>query len=134
MACCSRMRAAMRPGFIGAAATRRPCRARKATRATGEGNAVRISGHSRNGDVSTNFGAPRQGFAMYALWISLGIQPGDGDDERISAETRSRRVAAYRSAMKPRSEEHTSELQSRENLVCRLLLEKKNTKNRPAQA
>src|SRR5690606_41642962 len=30
-----------------------------------------------------------------------------------------RRVAA-------RSEEHTSELQSRENLVCRLLLEKKN--------
>src|SRR5690606_41503937 len=29
----------------------------------------------------------------------------------------------------PRSEEHTSELQSRENLVCRLLLEKK-TKNK----
>src|SRR5690606_40473601 len=29
-----------------------------------------------------------------------------------------------------RSEEHTSELQSRENLVCRLLLEKKNTPNR----
>src|SRR5690606_41043902 len=27
----------------------------------------------------------------------------------------------------PRSEEHTSELQSRENLVCRLLLEKKTT-------
>src|SRR5690606_875826 len=27
-----------------------------------------------------------------------------------------------------RSEEHTSELQSRENLVCRLLLEKKNQK------
>src|SRR5690606_34497388 len=29
---------------------------------------------------------------------------------------------------KMRSEEHTSELQSRENLVCRLLLEKKNNK------
>src|SRR5436309_5019257 len=28
-------------------------------------------------------------------------------------------------ACAPRSEEHTSELQSRENLVCRLLLEKK---------
>src|SRR5690606_39975994 len=27
--------------------------------------------------------------------------------------------------MRPRSEEHMSELQSRENLVCRLLLEKK---------
>src|SRR5690606_39447816 len=31
-----------------------------------------------------------------------------------------------RAAEPPRSEEHTSELQSRENLVCRLLLEKKN--------
>src|SRR5690606_41141057 len=30
-------------------------------------------------------------------------------------------------ARRPRSEEHTSELQSRENLVCRLLLEKKKT-------
>src|SRR5690606_41426780 len=30
-----------------------------------------------------------------------------------------------------RSEEHTSELQSRENLVCRLLLEKKKTKKQP---
>src|SRR5207302_5822715 len=29
-----------------------------------------------------------------------------------------------------RSEEHTSELQSRENLVCRLLLEKKKKTNR----
>src|SRR5690606_24151362 len=29
---------------------------------------------------------------------------------------------------RPRSEEHTSELQSRENLVCRLLLEKKKKK------
>src|SRR5690606_41306612 len=36
-----------------------------------------------------------------------------------------------------RSEEHTSELQSRENLVCRLLLEKKKknpSNNRPIQA
>src|SRR5690606_40895367 len=30
-----------------------------------------------------------------------------------------------------RSEEHTSELQSRENLVCRLLLEKKKQKHSP---
>src|SRR5688572_31757574 len=29
----------------------------------------------------------------------------------------------------PRSEEHTSELQSQSNLVCRLLLEKKKKKN-----
>src|SRR5438874_5101333 len=31
-------------------------------------------------------------------------------------------------AQRPRSEEHTSELQSRRDLVCRLLLEKKKTK------
>src|SRR5690606_40466453 len=31
-----------------------------------------------------------------------------------------------------RSEEHTSELQSRENLVCRLLLEKKKRKDNPS--
>src|SRR5690606_72459 len=35
-------------------------------------------------------------------------------------------TAAYRPG---RSEEHTSELQSRENLVCRLLLEKKKRKS-----
>src|SRR5690606_41208713 len=35
------------------------------------------------------------------------------------------RSPSPRSCPRPRSEEHTSELQSRENLVCRLLLEKK---------
>src|SRR5690606_40948148 len=35
------------------------------------------------------------------------------------------RLAHLGGAEPPRSEEHTSELQSRENLVCRLLLEKK---------
>src|SRR5690606_41947624 len=35
---------------------------------------------------------------------------------------------------KRRSEEHTSELQSRENLVCRLLLEKKNARTTTAPA
>src|SRR5436309_4817618 len=41
---------------------------------------------------------------------------------RACASTRSGRVILRR------SEEHTSELQSRENLVCRLLLEKKKKK------
>src|SRR5690606_40206710 len=36
--------------------------------------------------------------------------------------------AALCRALADRSEEHTSELQSRENLVCRLLLEKKKKK------
>src|SRR6266511_2774071 len=36
-----------------------------------------------------------------------------------------RRAPGRRRCTRPRSEEHTSELQSRENLVCSLLLEKK---------
>src|SRR2546427_3184339 len=35
------------------------------------------------------------------------------------------RSLVVRPAIRPRSEEHTSELQSQSNLVCRLLLEKK---------
>src|SRR5688572_32540000 len=38
-------------------------------------------------------------------------------------------VIACASVASLRSEEHTSELQSQSNLVCRLLLEKKNKKN-----
>src|SRR5688572_31288507 len=37
-----------------------------------------------------------------------------------------RRAAPTGCCWRPRSEEHTSELQSQSNLVCRLLLEKKN--------
>src|SRR3712207_8765995 len=39
------------------------------------------------------------------------------------------RRAAASAALSDRSEEHTSELQSRQYLVCRLLLEKKKKKN-----
>ena len=39
------------------------------------------------------------------------------------------RVEARRQLVLRRSEEHTSELQSRLHLVCRLLLEKKKKKN-----
>src|SRR3712207_9257729 len=39
----------------------------------------------------------------------------------------SQRANPSESNASPRSEEHTSELQSRQYLVCRLLLEKKNT-------
>src|SRR3712207_6944374 len=46
------------------------------------------------------------------------LQPIDRLPQRIQA--RIKRLAAV-----PRSEEHTSELQSRQYLVCRLLLEKK---------
>src|SRR2546430_5009921 len=38
------------------------------------------------------------------------------------------RARQLQDAVGPRSEEHTSELQSQSNLVCRLLLEKKKTR------
>src|SRR3712207_7276623 len=41
------------------------------------------------------------------------------------------RARSLRAAERRRSEEHTSELQSRQYLVCRLLLEKKNTSTTP---
>src|SRR5690606_42055487 len=52
------------------------------------------------------------------------------EDTRLLRDERSkfpqdRRLDRLRNADDGRSEEHTSELQSRENLVCRLLLEKK---------
>src|SRR5690606_41822592 len=48
---------------------------------------------------------------------------GCGLDERFRERIEAAAQAGY---PRNRSEEHTSELQSRENLVCRLLLEKKN--------
>src|SRR3712207_7425685 len=45
-------------------------------------------------------------------------------------ETFSSRTEPLIRDLQPRSEEHTSELQSRQYLVCRLLLEKKNTYSR----
>src|SRR5690606_40826252 len=50
---------------------------------------------------------------------------GDGVRRRVGS--RGRRAWRLGNVSTPRSEEHTSELQSRENLVCRLLLEKKKT-------
>src|SRR2546422_7585698 len=58
-----------------------------------------------------------------------GTRCGAASDRRGDG-SRSRR-AVGRAAVRPisRSEEHTSELQSRLHLVCRLLLEKKKKKN-----
>src|SRR5690606_41802312 len=50
-------------------------------------------------------------------------RPGPRD---ARARDASRRPSPRAGRPRCRSEEHTSELQSRENLVCRLLLEKKN--------
>src|SRR2546430_11180877 len=48
------------------------------------------------------------------------VEPGG------TTRSRSAGQASHARALRTRSEEHTSELQSQSNLVCRLLLEKKN--------
>src|SRR5256885_8342468 len=64
--------------------------------------------------------------SLYEEWI-----PFDCEASIIGARSVSGRLAVY----PLRSEEHTSELQSPCNLVCRLLLEKKKQQsiNRPAR-
>src|SRR2546430_10661886 len=52
--------------------------------------------------------------------------PGDDTDLNEALLISASRLASY-PALSRRSEEHTSELQSQSNLVCRLLLEKKKT-------
>src|SRR5437868_9803117 len=53
-----------------------------------------------------------------------------GTDSEISMREMDGSIARRCAPITKRSEEHTSELQSRFDLVCRLLLEKKNESNR----
>src|SRR5205809_7212099 len=60
--------------------------------------------------------------------VGAVVRPRDDlgvDEVPDGAETRDRRAGRDHRATAVRSEEHTSELQSRLHLVCRLLLEKK---------
>src|SRR2546430_3841306 len=59
-----------------------------------------------------------------SLTASVGIAFCPRDAENVIDLVRNADAAMYYSK---RSEEHTSELQSQSNLVCRLLLEKKKT-------
>src|SRR5690606_40456872 len=52
-------------------------------------------------------------------------ESGEVKINAITATSQREGIVVVDQAGKSRSEEHTSELQSRENLVCRLLLEKK---------
>src|SRR5690606_41567802 len=70
----------------------------------------------------------QDGLLLRAVIRSVRVRPPDvvlaHHVEAVAVMAAARRLTGQR-----RSEEHTSELQSRENLVCRLLLEKK--KKRP---
>src|SRR2546429_4938265 len=54
-----------------------------------------------------------------------------GMDFSFARLSRRWRILAWMPSRESRSEEHTSELQSRLHLVCRLLLEKKKNKKAP---
>src|SRR5258707_3445278 len=64
---------------------------------------------------------------LRAIWVARppGVAPGDGHFPSRRSDTPTERRQPRR-----RSEEHTSELQSRQYLVCRLLLEKKKDTRR----
>src|SRR2546427_5067060 len=62
------------------------------------------------------------------------LPEGESEDQgrRARRSDHQRPCAADAEFQGPRSEEHTSELQSQSNLVCRLLLEKKKKKSNVA--
>src|SRR5947209_12470510 len=72
---------------------------------------------------------PRSTLFPYTTLFRSGSQSGKPGSCSLRAQVRpTANAGARRLLVKPRSEEHTSELQSRQYLVCRLLLEKKKKK------
>src|SRR5690625_7122675 len=62
-------------------------------------------------------------------WESITVSPEEITNDgamQVRGDTRGDGEPGFMSVYERRSEEHTSELQSRGHLVCRLLLEKKN--------
>src|SRR5207249_11232445 len=68
-----------------------------------------------------------QGAAWLNDYIRFGVTTSSNDAGVGGSRLRGADVTLRKSTDSWRSEEHTSELQSRFDLVCRLLLEKKNT-------
>src|SRR2546430_13478005 len=60
--------------------------------------------------------------------------PQTGHGSRLSSDAHKTLTGLFIGRCLRRSEEHTSELQSQSNLVCRLLLEKKNQPPQPVAA
>src|SRR5256886_2850494 len=78
---------------------------------------------------TTLFRSPVRAFAVGAVEPHLADGPVTREQlgELVAVEVVVARRIAVDWGVPIRSEEHTSELQSQSNLVCRLLLEKKNT-------
>src|SRR3712207_8731035 len=73
---------------------------------------------------------PLPGLALVLLGISVGSRGGIGYFGAVFVVV----VSRHERPGRPRSEEHTSELQSRQYLVCRLLLENKKRNQKPTSA
>src|SRR5688572_31389825 len=69
-------------------------------------------------------------FPYTTLFRSIADRMPADSSSAEAAESTCEARPARRSAIMKRSEEHTSELQSQSNLVCRLLLEKKKKKKK----
>src|SRR2546427_3906440 len=65
---------------------------------------------------------PRSTLFPYTTLFRSALQP---EERSWSAAAKQQSATRWRVERSRRSEEHTSELQSQSNLVCRLLLEKK---------
>src|SRR2546430_11903227 len=82
------------------------------------------TGSIRSNNSSASFWLTTATWAAAASSTSVKERPGETSPPATLGH------AALRPKIRTlRSEEHTSELQSQSNLVCRLLLEKKNTIN-----
>src|SRR2546430_13179774 len=67
-------------------------------------------------------------FRSYWIPAPPSLSRGSAGTTGNTASSGGRRCVTLATGASSRSEEHTSELQSQSNLVCRLLLEKKKTK------
>src|SRR2546421_8903544 len=72
---------------------------------------------------------PRSTLFPYTTLFRSSQRVGNNQPARSAVD-----VAEFLAGLGDRSEEHTSELQSRSDLVCRLLLEKKKKYEHAAQA
>src|SRR2546430_11010985 len=77
---------------------------------------------------------PRSTLFPYTTLFRSSLEKTYGDARAVGCRAAdpvaARELSALGSAADRRSEEHTSELQSQSNLVCRLLLEKKKKNKR----
>src|SRR5690349_17914414 len=72
--------------------------------------------------------ARKAGNVIYVSGVIAGPEKGEGRGVDDFKNQLRRAFGQIGATLKARSEEHTSELQSRRDLVCRLLLEKKKKK------